>query len=223
MIAGCVTKDFGVLASDSALYIDGKTSFESPKMISIGKYLCTFVGHIEYFAKVDRSKFDMGIASLAIYLQDYFKSMTGIVEESLRALNRDPDDQIPRMCAMILGIYNGRPTLAQVNSFSDFKPKYLYSDGEPAFSTILYGDDNADKQKVFKDSTSFMERKLSEWKSLGIEITPGIIGEILTRGIHKKSDLEMKIKPFKKYAGGPISVAKITSEGKAIPMTATIF
>lgn len=223
MIAACVTKDFGVMASDSAVYLNGKTGFDFPKMLFTGKYLMTFIGHMDYFSRIEKEKLNLSIPALSLYLQDYFKSMTPDVGSSLRELNENPDDHLPRLCVFIMGTHGGKPVVAQINSFLDFKPKYLYSDGGPRFSTIFYGDDSAEKKRVFLSTTSFMERKAGEWKEAGVELTPGVIGEILTRGIHKKSDAEMRTPPFKKYAGGAVSVAKIMSDGKAYPMTHTIF
>lgn len=223
MIAAVVTKDFGVIASDSAHADNGVLTFDYPKLnFYSGKYLVTYVGAKAYFSKIDMSKFREDLGSLTIYLSDYLQSMKEEVGKMLKELNTDPEYQQPRLCLFVMGIYNKKPTLVQFNSFLNFKPKYLYSDDKPKFSTIFYGDDNPEKKKIFLESTSYMEKKAHKLSKKGIVLSPGVLGEILTRGIYKKVDMEMEIKPFRKYAGGVISVASLRADGQSFGLSNTI-
>lgn len=213
MISACVTKDFGVLAADSALY-DSTTKhvkFTTPKINLIkGKYLTTFVGDPSYFSNVDHTKFENDLASLSLYLQQYLLEMQPKVIENLKSLKISTEDQKGHLCLFILGTYNHKPTLVQLNSFYGFKPKYHFSDNGPKFVTIYYGDDEK-KNKIFSESTQYMEKKARKWKDI---FSPGIAAEILTRGIYKKSDLEMETYG-KKYAGGAVVVASLTANGES--------
>ena len=218
MIAAGVTKDFGVLASDSASYVsdEGEMSFESPKLVSIGKYLLTFIGTPLYFSRIDRSRFGVKLNELSLYLQDYLKGIRRDVDDLLKQSITDPDENQPNFCLYVLGVHGNYPTLAQFNSFNDFKPKYLWSDNGLKFSSVLYGDDSKpEKQAMFKETTKFMEE---EAKRIGT-VTPGVVGEILTRGIYKKADLEMNIGTKKKYAGGMVNAAVIRNDGTLAPLS----
>jgi len=122
----------------------------------------------------------------------------------------DEDEAKPHLCVLLMGMHKGFPTLAQFNSFLDFKPRYLYSEAGPKFSTILYGDDSKpEKAAIFKEATSYMEMRAARFE----ELTPGLMGEILTRGIYQKADAEMKIGTKKKYAGGMVNAAAVTPAG----------
>lgn len=214
MIASGITKDFGVLACDSAAYDFGKleTSFETPKLgiASNGQALITYVGSPLYFASMDKEKLKQPFESVCLYLKSYLKQTRPDVEESLKEMTEDEDERKPNLCLFYMGIHKGYPTLAQFNSFLDFSPKYLWSDNGLKFSTILYGDDsNPGKQAIFKDSTKFMETEAKAYE----KHSPGIVGEILTRGIYKKADLEMNIGLKKKYAGGVVNVAMLNKDG----------
>ena len=215
IISGCVTKDFGVIASDSAMYDNGKVSFNLPKMNFVNGNLLTFIGMPLFFMNLDKFKIGSCFLASVIYLKDHFRSMEKQVGEILTKVNSNPDDQKPVLCAFLMGVHDKRPVLAQFNSFQGFEPTYLYSDNGPKFSTIFYGDDKPDKKKMFIDSTSFMEEKLKDFSDKGIEATPWVLGEILTRGIYSKADAEEKMEPRKKYAGGIVTVASIHSDGKA--------
>lgn len=223
MIACCVTKEFGVIASDSAHANNGVLTFDFPKLHFFnGKYLFTYVGASAYFSKINMKKFDEDLSSLVIYLSDYFQSIQEEVGKTLKELNSDPEYQQPRLCAFLLGVYNKKPTLVQFNSFLGFKPKYLYSDDKPKFSTIFYGDDNPEKKKIFLESTAYMEKKAHKLSKKGIELTPGVVGEILVRGIYKKVDLEMEIKPYRKYAGGVVCVSSLLKDGRSFGISNTL-
>lgn len=212
-IAGVVTKDFGVLASDSAHEIGEDVSFESPKLFYVGnKNLITYVGYKSYLSNVDFSKLNGDMASTSIYLSNYFRSIKDTVKSTLSDLTGKNIE--PNLCVLLMGVHNGKPTLAQFNSYLDFKPKYLYSDNGPKFSTIFYSEDNPNKKKMFVDMTKFMEEMAEKKK----DVSPGILAEILTRGIYKKSDLEEELEG-KKYAGGAVSVAYMDSKGEAYPLS----
>lgn len=150
---------------------------------------------------------------LSLYLQGYLKEMRPDVEALMKESIPDPDENRPHFCLYVLGLHGKRPTLAQFNSFLDFAPKYLWSDGyeQPKFSTLLYGDDSVPgKAQIFKEATKFMEE---EAKKRTGQMTPGLLGEILTRGIYRKADLEETIGTKKKYAGGVINAAVVKSDG----------
>ena len=211
-IACVVTKDFGVIAADSAQFdtISGNIKFTVPKLSLIrGKYLTTFVGDTAYFSQIDYTKFDNDLASLSLYLQQYLKEMRPNVERALKELKIKEVDQKPNLCLYVMGVYNKKPTLAQFNSFLDFKPKYLFSNNGPKFATLYYGD-NEKKKEIFDSTTAYMEKKIRKWKG---EFSTGIAGEILTRGIYKKADMEQKAFGVK-YAGGAVQVASLLATGE---------
>lgn len=215
MIGAIVTKEFGVIAADSASYelVGGKTQFVTPKLTFIkGKYLTTFVGDPAYFPYVDYTKFNNDLASLSIYLQQYLLEVRPKVEKALKELK--VKEQTPHVCLFVMGIYNKKPTLVQLNSFHNFKPKYLFSDNGPKFATIYYGDDEK-KNEIFSSTTRYMEKKAEKWKE---GFGPGLAAEILTRGIYKKADMEQQLYG-KKYAGGAVSVASMLATGEAIGLS----
>lgn len=222
MISGAITKEFGVLACDSASYSTetGETSFETPKLsMWMGKYLATFLGSLNYFSRIDEKKFLLPMDQLSLYLQGYLREMKPDVENIMKESITDPDEQKPHFCLYVMGLHGKRPTLAQFNSFSDFAPRYLWNDGSKPvkFSTLLYGDDSVPgKAQIFKDATAYMEELT---KKNVRELTPGLVGEILTRGIYRKADLEETIGTKKKYAGGCVSVAGIKSDGAVFALT----
>lgn len=211
LVAGAVTKDYGVLACDSAMYDTekGEASFESAKLYMGPKGIFSFIGSGLYLANMDRSKFQMPFSSTCLYLKEYLKAERPKVEEMMKEI-KDEDEKRPDFCLLYLGYHQGKPCIAQFNSFLDFVPRYLWSDGDIRFSSIFYGDDsNPDKKHLFRDATSYMEMKSKSYEKL----TPGIVGEILTRGIYHKADQEMKIGDKKKYAGGIVSAAMIDRNG----------
>lgn len=217
MIASAVTKDFGLLASDSAQYDTslGKMSFQSMKLFFTSRYLLSFIGTPAYFAKIDRSKLDADLHTLTIYLKDYLQKMRPEVIKTLESEIADTDENKPNFCLFILGVHKGLPTMTQFNSFKDFEPRYLYNQKEGVkFSTLYYGDDNQEKKELFKQATDFMEKKAA---TLDV-VDPGTLGEVLTRGIYKKADLELKLEG-KKYAGGVVNVAGITKNGIIFPLS----
>jgi hypothetical protein len=231
-IAAAVTKDSGVLACDSANYNTetGEMSFETPKLsIWNGKYLATFVGTNTYFSRIDEKKFLLPMDQLSLYLQGYLKEMKPDVENLMKESISDPDENKPYFCLYVMGLHGKRPTLAQFNSFLDFAPKYLWNDGsQPVkFATLLYGDDSVPgKAQIFKDSTKFMEAEAEKYRlkpgtgnsDVNVyqhqSLTPGLLAEILTRGIYKKADLEETIGTKKKYAGGSVSAGVVHSDGR---------
>lgn len=227
MIAACVTKDFGVLAADSAQYIAdvGDISFEVGKVAKIGKYLVTFIGTPLYFVNLDKAKFSLPLDQLSFYLSTFFKSERPGIEEAMKEGIKDEEENSPHLCVYVMGLYAKRPTLAQFNSFLDFKPKYIWTDdSDLKFATIIYGDDsNPDKQSMFKESSKFMEDLAKKWfdkpevesphKFATLVVSPGLVAEILARGIYKKADLEMEIGYKKKYAGGMVHAAAVKRDG----------
>lgn len=214
MMASGITKDFGVIACDSAMYNTemGEMSFESQRLIIIdAKKIMTFIGTHLYLANIERPKLSMPFDALCLYLKDYLKGERPKVAAAMKEAIADEDENKPHFCLFVMGIHNGHPTLAQFNSFVDFEPQYLYSANGLKFATILYGDDSKpEKKEMFKEAKQYMELKA---KQAGANVSPGIVGEILTRGIYHKADEEMKIGTKRKYAGGVVNVAMVTREG----------
>lgn len=228
MIASVVTPQFGLLASDSAMYDtkQSRMSFQSMKLFFTKNYLITFIGTPLYFAKIDRTKLEGDMPSVCLYLEDYLKEMRPKVDKAMKSEIADPDENKPNFCLFLLGVTKKLPTLAQFNSYLSFKPKFLFSEDKPKFATIFYGDDNPEKKKLFTETTAYMEKKLHKWtKKFGSKpegndftvntdpLTPGVLGEILTRGIYKKADLEQEMGHKLKYAGGVVNVAGMDKAG----------
>lgn len=217
MITAVVTNKFGLIASDSTQYdtSKGELSFETPRLFYSRNNLIAFIGTPLYFSRIDKEKLNQNIPGLALYLTNYLKEVKPEVEKIMKSEIADKDEQKPHFCLFVMGLHKGLPTLVQFNSFLKFGPRYLYTaNGEVKFSTILYGDDNPEKKKVFKESTEYMKKKAES-----IEHTPGLLGEILTRGIYKKADLEQKIGDKKKYVGGVVSVAGIDNTGRIFSLS----
>lgn len=209
-IATCgLTKDYGVIASDSAEWNPTTKSmtFDKPKLMIVGgKHLMTFIGSTLFLTKIEKDKFNLPFDCLSVYLSEYLREINSSVQETSLGLSGEP----ARLCLFLLGIHGGKPTLAQFNSFLNFKPEFLWCDDGIKFSTIYYGDDS-NKNEIFKKSTEFMEKESNKYKE---NINHGLVGEILTRGIYHKADLEEQIGDKVKYAGGVVSVARIHSDGQ---------
>ncbi len=211
MVGSAVTKDFGVMASDGAMYDTekGEMSFENPKLMVFGQKALSFIGTHLYLANLDRARMSMPFDALCLFMKDYLKEQKPKVEDQMKAIP-DADEAKPHFCLFLMGMHRGFPTVAQFNSFADFEPKYLWSDNGLKFSTILFGDDSQpEKAAIFKDSTQYMEMKAKQYEA----VSPGIVAEILTRGIYRKADEEMKIGLKKKYAGGAVSVVSLSKAG----------
>lgn len=210
MIAGCVTKNFGVLATDSALYDSSKDRmyFQNMKLYCSDKYVVSYIGASDYFSEFDVSIFNLDYDELSDKLSKYLNEMRPKISGN------------KNVCVFVLGIKERVPTISQFNSYLDFDPKYLFSSNGPKFSTVYYGDDNKEKKKVFSDSKSFMDKEMKRFKKEGM--SPGIVGEVLARGIYKKADLEMKTGEKRKYAGGAISTACILFNGSIFPLSGFI-
>ncbi len=224
MISACVTSEFGILATDSAMFDtkQSKMSFESMKLFFSKQYLVTFIGTPVYFAKLDMKKFEMDFPSLCLYMEDYLKKILPEVEKTLKSEIADYDENKPNFCLFVLGIAKRLPTLAQFNSELNFKPKYLYSQDKPKFSTIFFGDDNPAKKKLFVEATEYMERRTHKQVKKGIELRPGILAETMTRGIYKKADMEQEIEPRIKYAGGTVNLAGMWNTGLVFQLSGLI-
>jgi hypothetical protein len=223
MMAVGLNKDFGVLAVDSSYYDTTlkKVIFQGVKLYYTANYLMAFIGTPVYLANIKREKLGMDLISLIVHLESYLKNERPHVEKILKSEIADPDENKPDFCLFVLGIHKKLPTLVQFNSFLNFKPKYLYSEGkEVKFSTIFYGDDNPEKKKLFIETTAYMEKKMELFK--GETVTPGIVAEVLARGIYHKADSEMKIGPKKKYAGGIVNAAAILANGYMLPLSGQI-
>jgi hypothetical protein len=205
MMSCGITKDYGVIASDSASYKDGESSFGSPKIFKIQNYLVSFIGYQDYFSNLDQSKFSYNFLSLSLYMENYLRNEKLRVEELLKyVVNKDQD---PRICVFVLGLQNGKPTLVQFNSFTDFNAQFTQSD-EPEFAGIFYGEEGPTKESI-EQATAHMKELSKKWANI---MSPGIMAEILTRGIHLKCDVEEKLSGTK-YAGGAVSVASLSSNG----------
>jgi hypothetical protein len=216
MLVGAITKEFGVIACDSAMYDTekGETSFEARKLsFWKDRYWVSFVGSSLYFSGIDVEKFALPLDQLSLYLQQHLRTARPDVENLMKEGIADPDEARPYFCMYVLGLHGKRPTIAQFNSFQEFAPKYLWAkDGETIkFTTLLYGDDSIPgKAQIFKDATAYMEELT---KKNVRELTPGLVGEILTRGIYHKADLEEGIGLKKKYAGGIVNAGVCKSDG----------
>ena len=210
MIGAATNKDFGVIATDSAQYDTEKkaVTFESPKLAILPHGAMSFIGTGLYFVNMDRTKLTRPFGEMCLYLSEYLKTQREPVAKLMKEGISDVDEQDPNFCLFLLGFHNGHPVVAQLNSFADFVPRYLWSSNGLKFSTILYGDDS-DKAKLFKSATEYAEMKAKSYENL----TPGIVGEILTRSIYRKADEEMKIGDKKKYAGGPVNCAMVDKNG----------
>lgn len=224
MIASVVTPQFGILATDSAMFdtAQSKMSFESMKLFFSNRYLITFIGTPVYFAKLDRTKLNQDLPSLCLYMEDYLKKIRPEVEKTLRSEISDEDENKPNFCLFILGIAKKLPTLVQFNSELNFKPKYLYSSDKPKFSTIFFGDDNPEKKRMFVEATAYMEHRTHKQLKKNVEMSPGILAETITRGIYKKADLEQEIGPKIKYAGGTVNLAGMWNTGLVFQLSGVI-
>lgn len=212
MMGGVVTKDFGVLASDSARNEGGNLSYEFPKVFFLGgRYLLTAIGATPYFSKIDFSRFKQDFASVSLYLEEYLREMQPKVKETLKKLQSDPDYQEANLCVFVLGIHNKKPTIMNLNSFKNFKPTYVVGDERPKFVKIFH----PEKEKIFTETHDFMEKKTHKYLKKGIILSPGLLGEVLVRGIYKKADLELETPPHKKYSGGVPTVGVLWTEGQA--------
>jgi len=212
MIAGALTKNFGVLAADSSMYDTslGRVTFESPKIArTSGNTVFTFIGTQLYLTNIDLKKLTLPFDSMVMYLKDFLKQEEPKVRDMMKEAIRDKDDQKPHFCMLVLGLYKGLPTVAQFSSFKNFNPLYLQAKEKPIVFTTLYYGKNDNVKNVFSESTKYMYKKSRRYSSF----TPGLMGEILTRGIYKKADLEEKLTDKKKYAGGIVNSAYIDKNG----------
>lgn len=221
MVAACVTKHFGLLASDAAKFdtAQSKISFDAVKLFYTSNTLVSFIGTPLYFSQMDKSKLSSDFPSMVLYMKNYLKKIRPEVEKMLRSEIADEDENKPHFCMFVLGVHKTLPTNVQFNSYLDFEPKYLYSSDKPKFSTIFFGDDNPKKKQLFLESTEYMEQKTRKLAKKNVELTPGVLGEVLIRGIYKKADAETLLPPYKKYAGGVVSVAGILSNQVIFPLS----
>jgi len=207
MIAAALMPEYGIMAADSAMYRNDVMEFQTQKLMRIGdKYLVTVVGASLYLRRINPHIFMDKIDTVTRYLEEHFLHIQPSVREDLK-----DSDLKPHFCLYLMGIDHSVPTLIEFNSFQDFKPKIYRATREIKFTTLFYGDDeNKEKQEIFKNTTGYMEKSIKEYK----RVTPGLVGEILTRGIYHKADLEMKIGEKRKYAGGVVTVGMIDKTGK---------
>lgn len=213
MVAAVVTKEVAILATDSALTTNDKIQYNNPKLFFWGnRYLCTGMGVPAYIAKLDFNKFKLDVPGLCMYLEDYFKSTREHVKETLANLEEKEID--PSLCFMLAGVHKERPVVVEFSSYLDFKPKYFLSREKPKFVPILYDKENKTKAQMFDQTLEYMETRAHKFEKKGTELTVGILGEILTRGIYKKSDLEFEL-TGKKSTGGVVSVGAISATGQA--------
>jgi hypothetical protein len=215
MVAAAVTKDFGVMAADASKY-DTNTEamvFESPRLgyTPNMRYLISYVGTDAYFANLDLLKFSLPLDQLGLYLQEYLRAQRPKVEELQEQFIRLEDEKNPHVCLFVMGLFKKTPTLAMFNSYKDFKPEYIWTKDRIKFGTIYYGGEIPGKKELFTEATAFMEKKAAKYEVL----TPGLVGEVLTRGIYKKADMEEKIGEKRKYAGGAVAVGVVHAGGIA--------
>lgn len=186
MIAGALTKDIGVMASDSSIYDSSKgvTIFESPKLaITSGKTIISFVGSHLFFSNIDSGKFSMPFDSQCLYLADYLAKTKDAVT---KLLNKEDSE----FSLHIMGLHKGFPKVAKLNSKKNFEPVYQWSENGLEF----YGGDK-----------EYMDKKVKKVKR---DLSPGILGEILTRGIYRSVEV-----------GGVVNVAYIGKDGNPIALS----
>lgn len=210
MISGVVTKDFGLLASDSSIFDtrQGVTSFQSLRLFYVpDNYVLAYQGSPSYFAKIDKSKFYMDVPTLSLYLEDYLKKIKPDIEKAEMKSEETSD-----FCLLVLGLHKKLPTIVQFNNCVNFKPKYLFSDSGFKFSTVIYDDEK--KKKQYSEMVEYMDKKSHKFEKKGIDFSPGIAAEVLIRGIYKAVDTEEK-----KISGGCVNVGGVLSTGILITLS----
>lgn len=207
MIACGITPEYAVMAADSALYQNDVMEYQTPKLLKLGgKYLVTFIGATMFLERININIFQAEMNDVVTYLVDHFTRHQPIVEAGLKGTD------IPaNFCFYLLGVKHGTITLIELNSYRNFAPVFTEARNGIKFSSLFYGDDeNKDKQELFQRASEYMERKASKHDRM----TPGLLGEIVTRGIYHKADMEEKIGEKRKYAGGVVTVGLIDNTGK---------
>ena len=205
MIGCALTNEYGVLASDSAMAnSDDITFFEVPKLFKYGKYLATFIGNTGYLSGLSPMFFEFEMKGTSIHLQTYLRNVRQIVKNRSEKENMSDDFLI-----YVLGVQDGMPTLLILNSRKNFDIEYLSKkdSDKVTFANIYYGDDS-EKSQIFQDSHEYLKSLVDHYET----ISPGILAEILTRGIYYKSDQEKK-RLGKKWAGGAVSASFIRPNG----------
>lgn len=216
MIACALTKEYGVLASDSALFQGKKMSFETPKLMIQGNYLVSFIGNTLYIKDLTVAPFAFGISSLSYQVQGHLRKVREAVQVKTKLQEEEDGVTLGDQFLMyILGTINDVPTLAVLNSFKNFDIEFVSHSGkEPATITTIYHGDDSGKDEIFQQSSEYMRDLLKKYD----QVTPGILAEVLTRGIYQKADLEEKSRGTK-YAGGAVSCAFVRSNGVIRPLT----
>jgi len=226
MVAGGVTKRYAILATDSAQYDfeNDKVTLESPKLFytTNNKYAFTFIGTPLFMSNFDWKQFNEPMDVLAAYLSEHLTAQRARVEEEWKNVG---DDEDPRFALFVSGMHKAIPAIASFNGYKKFRPEFLWTKepDETKFLSIHYGGEVEGKKEIFSDAAAFMELKAKRftalrqgWSEKGAAargMSPGLLAEILTRGIYKKADAEMKIGEKVKYAGGAVNLLLVSAGG----------
>ena len=173
MICCALTPDFGVLASDSAAYKQGNMTYENPKMFRTGRFLLTYIGINIYLEDIRDEWFQLPMSMAVSSLELHCKLKEANVKLRMKEIMADGDNPDPNICFYVLGLMDGIPTLAEINSYNNYQAVFTKSDGSLRIAGILYGDDsNPEKQEIFTGLRScglqldiFCKKKYSQKKN----------------------------------------------------------
>jgi hypothetical protein len=208
MIAAALTAEFGVLASDSAHTVETGFSFEVSKLAKVGNYLLSFSGTQLYLSNMNRAKFNGKMDQLSLYVQGFLKEARPNIEELIK--EKMSEGITSGFSLYVMGVHAKRPTLASFRSTSDFKPKYFWAEKEIKMAPVLSADDDIEGSSLA--SSVVMDQTLKSWTEAKVKLDPGIVGEVLIRGIQKKSDFVFEATK-KKSSGGVTSAAVLKADG----------
>lgn len=199
MIVTAVTKDYGLLATDSALYdtAQSKMQYGYLKLFYSSRFLLSYMGTPTYFSKLDRTKLDTDVPSLVLYMTDYLKGMKADVEKVT--------ENKSEFCMFALGIHKKLPTVVKFSSTLNFEPKYINGGHSLKFA---FGDGS---------SVEYLEKRVRKLEKKGVEINPGTLAEILTRGLYNKMEEQVD-----KTIGGAVNIGCMLSTGLMIPLSSII-
>lgn len=185
MISIGLTTKYGVIACDSK---DSKEEYSVPRlyMSSKGNALFSYTGSHLYLNGLDLSKFSLPFNSVCLYLKEYFLKTLSSVAEMEEDL---PSKEGTSFCLLVLGVHNKRPTAAKFSVENKFKPVYVWSEKSIVF---LSSGNKAETETISKKYT---------------KLSPGIVGEILSKGIYKNG------------ISGVVNCASIDMNEKVFPLS----
>ena len=218
MIAIGLTKEFGVLASDSAAWSQDqkKMVYEHPKISVVeDRYLLSYVGSNLYFTNFDLTRIVASFNKTALYLEEYLKDMKPrvdhIIEESKIEKRQD-------FALVILGVQNSRPLCAVFMEKFDFVPRYNWSVNENRI--IFVPDVQVEEEKKKPGPKPKKKEKISARQfveELAIKNppdSPGLMGELLTKGIYRSVNGSKE-----KEIGGVVNAAFVDKIGRIAPLS----